>query len=174
MRKSSALLLLGLCALSPVAALASGGTCASPSGNFQDGSDSGNTCTDGATNQVSVYCVAQNLTNQPQEVYAVALGAAGPNRTATSISISSATSTNTFNPTIYFYPTSGGCAAGGPPCGQTGTASAPLDLTGLAAGNYFLVVGASQLDATAATSCGDFTLTANGTLPVKLNSFSVD
>lgn len=172
MKNISALLLTGVCAFVPAAVYASGGTCASPSTNMQDGSDSGNTCTDqGATNQVDAFCGGvQVVSNQPQEIYSIVLAAAGPGRTATKISVSSTASTATFNPTLYLY--TGTCANGGG-CVQTGTASTPLDLTGVAAGTYLLAIGGSQLDASAATTCGDFNITSDGTLPVKLQSFSV-
>ncbi|HEY2396458.1 MAG TPA: hypothetical protein VGH81_10840 [Rudaea sp.] len=172
MKTISALLLTGFCAIVPAVVYASGGTCGSPSANMQDGSDTGNTCTDsGAANQVDAFCTGvQVVSNQPQEIYTVTLAAAGPDRTATQISVSSATSTGTFNPTLYLY--TGTCANGGG-CVQTGTASSPMDLTGVAAGTYLLAIGGSQLDASAATACGDFNITANGTLPVKLQSFSV-
>lgn len=172
MKNISALLLTSLFALAPAVVYASGGTCGNPSHNMQDGTDSGNTCTDaGATNQVDAFCGGvQVVSNQPQEIYTLTLAAAGAARTATHISVTSGTSTSTFNPTLYLY--TGTCANGGG-CTQTGNAGTALDLTGVAAGTYLLAIGGSQLDAAAATSCGDFNITANGNLPVTLQKFSV-
>jgi len=176
MKNTAALLLVGICALSPTALYASGGTCGSPdTTHFQSGatpSDSGNTCTDNAggavANQVASFCGGgQIVANQPQEIYQVVLTAAGGGR-ATSISITGGSAT--FNPTLYLY--TGTCANGGG-CVATGTPGNAADISGVGAGTYFMAVGGNQTDPQDATACGAFTINANGTLPVKLQSFSV-
>jgi hypothetical protein len=174
MKNLSALLLTGVCAFVPAAVYASGGTCLSPSTAFQDGADSGNTCTDGAgstptANEVSAFCGGGQVTaGQPQEIYTVVLSAPGTGGRATQISITGGSAT--FTPTVYLY--TGTCANGGG-CVATGTAAVPADISAVAAGTYLMAVGGSQLDPNDATACGAFTISANGTLPVKLQSFSV-
>lgn len=177
--KNAPALLLGMCLLSPVAVYASGGTCAQPdTTHFQSGatpSDSGNTCTDlvgsppaAVTNQVAAFCSGgQIVAGQPQEIYQVVLAAPGAGR-ATSISITGGSAT--FTPTVYLY--TGTCANGGG-CVATGTPGAAADISAVVAGTYFLAVGGSQVDPQDGTACGAYTINANGTLPVKLQSFSV-
>lgn len=177
MKNAYALLLAGLCISAPVTVFAHGGTCAAATHNFQNGNapaDSGNTCTDStAGNYVAAFCGGGQLTgNQQQEVYQVTLTAPGAGR-ATSISITGAAvvgTTTTWTPTVYLI--SGTCANGGG-CQATGTSGGAADISGVAAGTYFLVVGGSQLDDQAATTCGTYNITANGTLPVKLQQFSI-
>jgi len=185
MKNITMLLLACACAGTTGFAYAAGGTCAAPvaiSGNA-GGSASGNTCTDNAggatTNQVATYCGLQDLSSQPQEVYQVSLAAAGAaGRTATSLAISSTTAA--FSASMYLFPgaTSADCANGGPPCGNSGDKNGAIDLTAAdaavaTAGTYYLVIGANQLEAHSAAACGDYNLTWNGTLPVKLQGFSV-
>ena len=186
--KNVAMLLLACGCVSAMGSVyAAGGTCAAPvalSPLNASGSASGNTCTDGTggtatANQVASYCGGQDLSNQPQEVYSVTLAAAGSaGRTATSLAISSTKAA--FSATMYLFPgtTAADCANGGPPCGQTGDKTGAIDLTSAdaavaAAGTYYLVIGANQLEAKNATACGDYNLTWNNALPVKLQGFSV-
>lgn len=126
---------------------------------------SGTTC--GAADPVALYCGAQDSVNKPEIIYSVNLAAAGPGRTATSITITGAGAG--FTPTIFLY--TAACATGDG-CVQTGEAGFPMDLTTVGAGTYTLAVSASPVDA--ANACGTYTITANGTLPVQLKNFSVE
>lgn len=173
MKNIYSLLLASACIAAPVAVFASGGSCTTPSTVLQSGatpSDAGNTCTDtSASNYVSAFCGGGQVTaGQPQEIYTITLAAAGPARTATSLTLTGGSAT--FTPTLYLY--TGTCANGGG-CVQTGTVAVPMDLTTVAAGTYLLAIGGSQLDPNDATACGAYTINANGTLPVKLQKFSV-
>ena len=187
MKNIATLLLACTCVGATGFVYAAGGTCAAPgslSPTNAAGTASGNTCTDGTggtatANQVASYCGLQDLSSQPQEVYKVSLAAAGTaGRTATSLSISSTTAS--FSASMYLFPgaTSTDCANGGPPCGNAGDKTGAIDLTAgdaavAAAGTYYLVIGASQLEAHSASACGDYNLAWNNALPVKLQGFSV-
>lgn len=128
-------------------------------------SASGTTC--GGVDSVALYCGGQDSSGRPEVIYTVALAAAGPERTATSITITG--SGAGFTPSTYLY--TGGCITGDG-CVQTGEAGFDLDLTTVGPGNYTLAVSASQVDA--AGACGTYTITANGTLPVSLTDFSIE
>jgi hypothetical protein len=56
-------------------------------------------------------------------------------------------------------------------CTTNGDAVSPVQHTNVPDGSYYLIVSNSGVDTTA--SCGPFTLTANGTLPVTLQNFTV-
>jgi len=82
--------------------------------------------------------------------------------------------TGSFTPTLYVVRTSvaGACDTAG---GDTGTCQTSSSIAAQAAnippGQYYLIVTGADFDAPG--SCGAFTLTANGTLPVSLQSFTV-
>ncbi|QBB71364.1 hypothetical protein ELE36_13935 [Pseudolysobacter antarcticus] len=178
MKNIYVLLLSSACAFVPAAAFAVGGTCAAPDTTTLVGptpTASGTTCGNG--NQVDAFCGgAQVVSNQPQVIYQITLSAPGTGGRATSIAFTGATAnTATWHPTMYLY--SGTCLNGGG-CVQTGVVGAGgANITTVAAGTYFLAVGGSQIDATdaagGAAACGAFQIGANGTLPVALQSFSV-
>lgn len=143
-------------------------TCASPAAFNTPAAGptaSGDTCA--ATDLVSLYCGAQDSVNKPDVIYSLTLAAAGASRTATSISITGAGTG--FTPTIFLY--TGACATGDG-CQAQGETGFPMDLTSVGAGTYLLAVSASQVDGSGA--CGTYTITANGTLPVSLQEFSVE
>ena len=126
-------------------------------------SASGDTCA--GANQLGTYC--SGLANSPENdiIYAYTIDAT---RTATNIALT--TSSATFNPALAVVTTCSGSATcvgdadiGGAGAGETVT----IPTT---AGNYFLIVSASPESST----CGAFTLTANGRLPVSLQNFSVE
>lgn len=56
-------------------------------------------------------------------------------------------------------------------CVTAGDISTPIQHVNVPDANYYLIVSNSGVDSPAA--CGPFTLTANGTLPVKLQNFTV-
>lgn len=123
----------------------------------------GDTCT--GSNQLGSYC--NNLFQSPENdvIYAYTIDGT---RTATTITL--ATSTGTFNPSLAVV----SACNGGAPCtadADSGVAGQPETITfPPGAGNYFLIVSASPESGT----CGAFTLTANGILPVSLQNFSVE
>lgn len=123
---------------------------------------SGDTCT--ANDEVAAYCVFQDSAGKPDVIYQAAIDAS---KTATQITITG--SGTGFTPTIYLY--SDACASANA-CVQTGEQGSPMDISAVGAGTYYLSATASQVDASGA--CGTFTITANGTLPVKLQNFSVN
>ena len=177
MKNIYALLLTSACAVLPVLAFGAVGTCTTPDTTSLVGptpTASGTTC--GATNQVDAFCGGVQVTsNQPQVIYQITLSAPATPGRATNIAFTGTTAnTATFHPSMYLY--SGACAVGGG-CVQTGGVGSPANISAVPAGTYFLAVGASQIDATdvvgGATACGAFQIGANGTLPVKLQSFSV-
>ncbi len=124
---------------------------------------SGNTCT--GTNTLGTLC---GLFNSPEndDVYTFSVGAG---YTATSIALT--TTSGTYNPAMALI--TGSCG-GGTSCSQVADdngagAGETISVAGLGNGTYFLIVSASPGSGT----CGDYNITANGNLPVKLQSFSV-
>lgn len=129
----------------------------------------GNTCD--SADSVQYFCGGQSSVGKPDDVYQLNLGAS--NRTFTQLSVSGATGGSaSFHPVVYIY--SGDCATGEGCLVVADEASSPVDTSAsvLPAGHYFLVVSASPSDPPG--SCGDYTLQANGVLPIQLQSFSVD
>lgn len=82
--------------------------------------------------------------------------------------------TAAYTPTLYVVRTSiaGACDTAG---GDTGTcqtsSSIAVQAANIPAGDYYLIVTGADFDSQGA--CGSFTLTANGSLPVTLQSFTV-
>jgi hypothetical protein len=144
-------------------------TCASPSTWTPDAAgapvQSGTTC--GGTDSVSLFCGALDSAGKPDVVYRVTLAAAGPQRTATSITIAGGGAG--FTPTMNMY--SDACNTADA-CVQNGDPTSPVPLAGVGAGTYFLTVSATAFDASGA--CGAFTMSTNGTFPVSLQNFSVE
>jgi hypothetical protein len=166
MKFASSVLALGFAAVSSVSFAQ---TCASPTAfNTPPAGPvaSGTTC--GGTDSVSLYCGALDSASKPDAIYQMTLAAVGPNRTATQIALSGVTGAG-FGPIIVAYNST---CANGDGCASTGDGSSALSLAAVGAGTYFLAVSASPVDASGA--CGTFTLTANGTLPVQLQNFSID
>ena len=124
----------------------------------------GNTCT--GANNLGTLC---GLFNSPEndDVYQFSIGAG---YTATSITLT--TTSGTYNPAIALL--SGSCG-GGTSCTDVADSNGAgsgetLSTVGLANGTYFMVVTSSP----GTNTCGDYNITANGTLPVKLQKFSVE
>lgn len=152
---------VALLAMSGVASAAD--TCASPT--VLDGSApitnlSGNTC-NGSAQAVSL-CGAFDYSQKKEIIYSFQLGAT---KTATAISLTNVQAG--YTPAMYV--TSSACAAADT-CDANGTTS--VSLTGLTAGTpYFLII--TTTPAAAAANCGTYGLNTDGTLPVRLNGFSV-
>ena len=134
---------------------------------------SANTCTVApgvGANSVDQYCGALDSAGKPDVVYSVTL-AAQANRTIANIAITGGAAG--FTPSAFLY--SAGCATGDG-CAATGDSGTAMTIStpapGVAAGTYFLAISASPVDASGA--CGAFTVTADGTLPVALQKFSVE
>jgi len=71
----------------------------------------------------------------------------------------------------YFVPQASGCATNAG-CTTTGDGASPVTHAALGNGAFYMIITGADFDA--AGNCGTFTATANGTLPVSLQSFSVD
>jgi hypothetical protein len=132
---------------------------------------SGNTCAaSGGSNQLGTLC---GLFNSPEndDVYTFSVGTG---YTATSVALT--TTSSTFNPAMVLI--TGSCG-GGTSCSQVAddnttsaggaTSGETISVAGLGNGQYWLIVSGSPGSGT----CGDYNLTANGNLPVKLQGFSV-
>lgn len=70
----------------------------------------------------------------------------------------------------YLVPEAGGCNADAA-CTTVGDGSTPMAHADIAPGSYYLILTGADFDAPG--SCGTFTATADGSLPVTLKSFSV-
>lgn len=123
----------------------------------------GDTCA--GANQLGTYC--SGLANSPENdiIYAYTIDAT---RSATSITL--ATSTPAFNPALAIVTTCSGSATCVGDADIGGAGASETVVFPQAVGNYFLIVSASPESST----CGAFTLTANGRLPVSLQNFSVE
>lgn len=142
-------------------------TCAAP-GSWQpneagDPVVTGDTCA-GSSDSVALYCGSLNSTGKNDAVYQVNF--ANPH-TATTVTLAGGAAG--FDPVAFLY--SGGCATGDG-CVASGDAGTAMEVTAVNPGTYFLAVSAAPPNA--AGACGGFTLTANGTFPVSLQSFSIE
>lgn len=166
--KMSAVALASAIASFGYAGVLSAQTCASPTPYntpISGPTASGTTC--GASDEVNLFCGGINSSGKPDVVFQVSLG---PSRTATQITVSDGGSpTSGYTPTLIMY--SDACATANS-CVATGDTSTPADITSVADGTYFLTMTAGNSDASGA--CGSFAITANGTLPVKLQNFSIN
>lgn len=70
----------------------------------------------------------------------------------------------------YFVPQATGCNTDGA-CTTSTSGATPARHTNLPAGQYYMIVTGADFDAP--NACGTFTATADGTLPVTLQSFTV-
>ena len=133
----------------------------------------GNTCNHNNDINSNIANVCSNntgLNGAGADVYGITLGA---NYNNVSITV---TPTGWFAG-IYLMPSSiNSCGGNGQPCkisaqaGDTNALTATIP-TGLTAGTYYIVVGDAGSDA---TGCGAYNLAVSGTLPVKLQKFSVN
>lgn len=167
--------LLALCMVLGMAGSAAAQTCASPLAYDTPTSGptaSGDTCTQGSA-VLGDICGAFFENPSPDVLFRFNINPAGPNGfTATNIALT--TSSGGFNPILAVMGPGGNCDANAA-CPRTGSlngagAGETVSVAGLAAGSYFLLVSG---DGTT-TNCGQYTITANGTLPVQLKNFSID
>ena len=149
--------------------IATAQTCASPvpfRTPWPGPTASGTTC--GGTDSVSLYCGALDSANKNDAIFSISLAPAGPLRTMTQLGISNVSGIG-FAPIVVLY--SAACASGDG-CAATGDGSNALSFVPVPGGSYFLAVSAGPLDGSG--SCGTFTITANGTVPVQLQHFSIE
>lgn len=152
-----------------------GGSCPSPPAvTSLPFSDTGTTC--GATNSITNYTSCAGLPfpyGGEDEAYAITVGA------SQSLDISADLAGSTGDLALFLI---GTCGDGGSCIDTSGDTIGvgagpevfdPTPITGLAAGTYYLYVD-SYYDAGTAGSCGSYTLTINGSLPVSLQSYSID
>ena len=142
-------------------------TCASPlafNSPLSGPTVSANSCGGAGANSLDPICGMSSPA--PDVIYQFSLNSS---RTATSISL-----TPSFAYDAALVLLSGSCGSGTSCADYVDTASAGgtevLSLTAVANGTYFLVVTGT----TGSATCGPYTLTAIGSLPVRLQSFSVE
>ncbi|MCQ4167163.1 hypothetical protein [Tahibacter harae] len=167
--------LLALCMALGMAGTAAAQTCATP-GTFSFASAnaptvSGDTCT--GTSFFGDICDDTFPSPSNDAIYAFNINNAGPaGYTATTISLT--TSSASFNPVIAILGPGAPCASS-TPCLRSASsggvgAGESVNAAGLANGSYFLLVSGDP----GSTTCGAFTLSANGSLPVQLKNFAID
>lgn len=167
--------LLALCMVVGMAGSAAAQTCASP-GAFNYATPtapavSGDTCS--GTSFFGDICDDTFPSPSNDAIYAFNINSAGPaGYTATSISLT--TSSASFNPIIAILGPGTPCASS-TPCLRSASsggvgAGETVNAGGLANGAYFLLVSGDP----GSTTCGAFTVSANGSLPVQLKNFAID
>lgn len=139
-------------------------TCASPIALTDNANVSGDTCT--STNSLGNVCISANSSGN-DIVYSVNLASG---YSATNINLTN----NSASWDAGMVLMTGACGPNSP-CPRNADATGAggnesLDISGLAPGSYFMVVTAKP----GTSGCGAFDLAVNGTLPVKLQSFSVN
>lgn len=167
MKRSFSLYLLASMATLGFSGIAAAQTCASPTPFNSPSSGptaSGDTCA--ASDQTVQYCGGFNSSGKNDVVYQIQLG---PSRTATQISISGGAAG--FTPTLFMY--SDACVQADN-CVATGDTSTPADISAGSVPNGTYLFAITSANADSAGSCGSYTITANGTLPVKLQNFSIN
>lgn len=140
-------------------------TCASPlSYNTPPSAPTatGDTCA--ASDAVALYCGSLDSSGKNDVVYQINVGAS---KTATQITITGGGAG--FTPSLFIY--SDACNTANN-CLATGDTSTPADLSGVGPGTYYMAISAGPSEA--AGACGTYAITADGTLPVKLQNFSVN
>lgn len=163
-------------ALAAIFSLSAGAqSCASPNTTWQPNAAgtppiNGDTCAAGTETGIVSLCGGGQSAAGHAYVVKFTAQAAG---TFTTISLSAVTGFTGYMGVVNVA-TAGACNGGGDTgtCQTSGDATNPVQHANLANGtSYYLIVSNSGSDA--ATACGTFTLTANGTLPVTLQDFSV-
>lgn len=149
---------------------ASAGTCAAPT-SWQPpsagGEISGTTCGGDAT--APSYCGGNFDAPGPAYVIQSNFTAAGSaNRNFSSITVGGGGAG--FDVAVYMTPVAAGCGTDAA-CGATGDALSPITSPFVAAGNWFIIVTAGSTNNPG--SCGAFTLTSDGSLPVSLQNFDI-
>lgn len=130
----------------------------------------GTTC--GHEDGIASTCSGANGAPQKAFVAKVSVSAEG---TFTGITLTD-NSSGAFHPLLAVVPASSPCpdASGDvSPCTTSGDSSNPVQHAVIGPGSYYLIVTGNDLDIGATPGCGAFTLHADGTLPVSLQSFTV-
>lgn len=170
----TSLLLIGLAGYGGVvlgatpacSALAISTISSTPSGNI-----SGNNC----NNNTGISAVCTGLTSlngAGADIYGLTIGTNYSN-----VQITVSPPNADWNPGIYLMPSSANaCGGTGQPCkvstqSVTATSTSGTLPTGLTAGTYYIVVADAGSDS---PGCGAYNLSVSGTLPVKLQKFSVN
>lgn len=140
-------------------------SCSSPGNLNTTNPASGNTCS--GTNEIGTYCGVAS-SPQKEQIWSVTLASG---YSATSISLTNNGGAS-YTPAMVLFQ---GTCVNGDNCAANTTAAAganaSLSLSGVTAGTYFLSV-TSDPNASAG-DCGAYNLQYSGTLPVKLQKFSV-
>ncbi|MHB8446649.1 MAG: hypothetical protein ACYC9P_01795 [Rudaea sp.] len=129
---------------------------------------SGNTCTDANNQAVTTGCKTQGFNGAGESIYGITLGA--------SYSGVSITVTPTgWDPGIYLMDVTNANSCGSQACTNTvqntSATAATLNVpAGFVAGTYYFFVADAGVDS---PGCGPYNLSFAGTLPVKLQKFSV-
>ena len=162
-------LLYGAIALSALFSASAGAqTCASPATWNPDTSGvpvlSGTTC--GPGNETGIISVCQGGFGAPAAAYIAQINVAAAG-TYTNITFTNGAG---YSLAAFVVPTSSGCNTDAN-CTASGDAGSPMLHGDTPPGSYYLIITGADFDP--AGACGTFTATANGTLPVTLQSFSV-
>ncbi len=136
----------------------------------------GNTCGNNVTAASNIANVCSNLTGLDgvgADVYGLTIGASYSN-----VTISVTPPNSDWFPAIFVMPSSAnGCGGTGQACKVSAQASSAVEIqgtlpTGLAAGTYYIVVSDTN-GSGADAGCGAYNMAVSGSLPVKLQKFSV-
>lgn len=168
--------LLALCMALGMAGSAAAQTCAAPGSfdftNPQNPTITGDTCT--GTSFFGDICDDNFVSPSNDAIYAFNVNSAGPaGFTATMLTLT-VPGGSSFNPIIAILGPGVPCASS-TPCPRSGSANGvgageQVSTAGLANGAYFLLVSGDP----GSTTCGAFTVSANGSLPVQLKNFAID
>jgi len=155
-------------AVSAFAGFAQAQTCASPL-IFQPSPAGTPTVTDttcnGETDMGGGFC--QSAFNAPGPGF-ILQSTFAPNRTFSTIAFSGGSG---YDLAAYVVAQANGCNTNGA-CQTTGDATTPLQSGDIPDGTYYIIVTAADFDA--AGACGPFIVVSNGSVPVTMQSFSVE
>lgn len=142
-------------------------TCASPSATIATAPFDGSGGTCASTREFDQVCGGGMPIQGPTNVWQVEVGP-GNDFDATVTP-----TTPAYNPAIFFIGPGCGAAASCAEMDDANGAGAPetISMAGLAPGTYYIVVTSMEAGA---EGCGDYTLHVTETLPVELQSFSID
>jgi len=159
---------IGAAVLSLFSISASAQTCASPDTTWTPNAAgspalSGSTC----SHEAGILSACASNFSSPGAAYVALIN------TAASGSFTNITFTGGSGYTIaaYFVPQASGCNTNAA-CKTSGDGANAVTHATLGDGAFYMIITGADFDA--AGSCGTFTATANGTLPVSLQSFTVD
>lgn len=142
-------------------------TCAAPQAWQTD--QSGQPALAGTTcgHEAGIVSVCQGGFTAPGQAYIATVGIADAG-TFTTITFGGG---GGYTISAYLVPIASGCNADAA-CTTVGDASTPMLHADIPEGQYFLILTGADFDA--AGSCGPFTATPNGTLPVELRTFTIE